>query len=264
MTMNIAKMTKLAPIEIGYVIDPERPVIPLAMEVNRAGCAAAHRHPRGQLLYAGSGVMRIYGDGKAWVAPPSQAVWMPPEVEHEVYFPGHVSLHNLFLDPSAIRDMPDRCCVINVKPLLRELILRAVAIGDAYRRHSQEWRLLEVLLDELRQAEPAPFCLPLARDERLRRVMDILLEKPDDHRGLEHWSRVACTSSRTLSRMFAAETGLTFGDWRRQLRILAAIERLEKGQSITETAMELGYRSTSAFIAMFRKTLGVPPGQYRG
>jgi len=262
MTMNIAKMTKLKPIEIGYLIDPLRPVIPLSMEVSRAGCAAPHAHPRGQLVYSGRGVMRVYCNEGAWVVPSSQAVWLPPETVHEVYFPGEVSLRNLFIDPSAIVGMPEKCVVVTVTPLLRELILRAVEIGDAYRRGSPEQRVIQVLLDELRRAEPTALHLPAARTEPLKKVLEALLADPADSRNLDAWAKVACTGARTLARQFMQETGMTFGAWRQQLGLLEAIERIARGQSITEVTFDLGYQSPSAFTAMFRKALGVPPSKY--
>jgi len=260
--MNIVKQTTLPPIEVGYRIDAARPVIPLAMEVSRTGCAAPHHHPRGQFIYASSGVMRILTPAGAWVVPPSQAVWVPPEIEHEVYFPGQVSLRNLFIDPSAVAGLPTACCVLKVGTLLRELVRRAVAVGDGYRRHTPEWRLMQVLLDELRRAEPSPLHLPAARDPRVCRVTEALQRQPGDDRDLAAWAKVACASSRTLARLFVRDTGMTFGAWRQQLRLLEAVARLGRGESVTAVAFALGYRSLSAFIDRFHKALGTPPGKY--
>lgn len=260
--MNIEKLTKLPPIETGFRLDPLLPVIPLAMEVSRAGCAAPHAHPRGQLIYASSGVMRVICNRDIWVVPPSQAVWMPPHNEHEVYFPGNVSLRNLFIDPSAVTDLPSSCTVLKISPLLRELIIKAVAIGEEYAPASAGWRLMTVLLDELGAAEPTQLHLPIARDNRVLRVMEALLLNPGDTRGLEVWGREAGASSRTLARLFAAETGLTFGEWRTRLHLQEAVRRLDNGEQVTQVAYDMGYRSLSAFIGMFRRELGVSPRRY--
>jgi AraC-like DNA-binding protein len=260
--MDIEKLSRLPPVEIGYRIDPALPVIPLAMQVSNAGCAAAHAHPRGQLIYADKGVMRVICRRDIWVVPPSQAVWVPPGIEHEVYFPGDVSLRNLFVDPSATASLPEGCTVIKVSPLLRELILKAVAIGDGYPPESPGFRLMQVILDELRQAEPTPLHLPMARDERLQRVLEALLENPGDSRNMEEWADLAGASSRTLARLFVRETGLTFGAWRKRLLLQEAIDRLGQGDQVTRIAFDLGYQSLSAFIEMFRQALGASPGQY--
>lgn len=260
--MNIDKLTKLPPITIGYRLDPELPVIPFAMQVNNAGCAASHAHPRGQLIYASSGVMRIICRSDIYVVPPSQAVWVPPNIEHEVYFPGEVSLRNLFIDPTATIGLPEQCTIIRVTPLLRELILKAVVIGDSYTSGSSGFRMMTVILDELRQAEPTPLHLPMARDERLVRVLEELLKNPGDRREIREWASLAGASERTLARLFVRETGLTFGAWRKRLLLQEAVDRLGKGDNVTQIALELGYNSLSAFIEMFRKSLGMPPWQY--
>jgi AraC-like DNA-binding protein len=238
------------------------PIIPLSMRVNRAGCAAPHAHPRGQLIFASSGVMRVICGRDIWVVPPSQAVWMPPGIEHEVYFPGDVSLCNLFVDPSVTAGLPEHCTVIKVSPLLRELILRAVQVGDNYASGSPGFRIMTVILDELRQAEETLLHLPMGRDERLLRVMEALLNDPGDKRELDDLAEIAGASSRTLSRLFVRETGLTFGAWRKRLMLQEAVDRLGKGENVTKVAFDLGYQSLSAFVGMFRRSLGISPGQY--
>jgi AraC-like DNA-binding protein len=260
--MNVEKLPKLPPIEVGFRVDPRLPVIPFAMEVERAGCAAPHAHPRGQVIYASSGVMRVVCGRDVWVVPPSQAVWVPPEVEHEVYFPGEVALRNLFVDPSQVGGLPERVTVLKVSPLLRELVLKAVTIGDGYEAGGAQWRLMQVLLDELRQAPPTPLHLPMARDERVLRVMDALIADPGDNRDLASWGELAGASGRNLARLFVAQTGMTFGAWRRRLLMQQAIDRLDRGDAVTGIAFDLGYRSLSAFVEMFRKELGGSPRQY--
>ncbi len=260
--MNVEELPKLPPIEIGYRIDPALPVIPLAMKVSRAGCAAPHAHPRGQLIFASSGVMRVICMRGIWVVPPSQAVWVAPGIEHEVYFPGDVSLCNLFVDPSVTGDLPQHCMVIKVSPLLRELILKAVLVGDNFAPESPGYRLMTVILDELHEAEETPLHLPMGSDERLLRVMEVLLDNPGDKRELDDLAVIAGASSRTLSRLFVSETGLTFGAWRKRLLLQEAVDRLGKGENVTRVAFDLGYQSLSAFIEMFRRSLGVSPGQY--
>jgi len=260
--MNIENLPKLPPVVVGYRIDPDRPVIPLAMQVSRAGCAAAHAHPRGQLIYASSGVMRVICRRDIWIVPPSQAVWVPPGIEHEVYFPGDVALRNLFVDPSATAGLPEDCTVIKVSPLLRELILKAVRVGEDYVPGSPGERLMLVLLDELRLAEPTPLHLPMGRDRRLVRVTEELLKNPGDRRELQGWGALAGASERTLARLFVRETGLTFGAWRKRLLLQEAVDRLGRGDNVTRVAFDLGYQSLSAFIDMFRQALGTSPGQF--
>lgn len=260
--MNTSKQTALPPVEIGFIEDPKRTIIPFCAEVNAAGCAAPHAHPRAQIIFASRGVMKVLTARNTWLVPPSQAVWVPSKTEHQVYFPGAVSIRNLFIDPLAAAPLPDQCLVFNVTPLLRELILRAGETDENYAPDSPAARLMQVILDELQNIEPAPLNLPMSSDPRLRKIMDALIRVPDDARTLDEWAQTAGAASRTLARLFVRETGMTFGEWRAQLRLLEAIDRLSQGQSVTRVAFDLGYQNLSAFIAMFRKTLGTTPGKF--
>ena len=107
-----------------------------------------------------------------------------------------------------------------------------------------------------------PLQLPSPRDVRARRVADALRRDPADARTLEALSGSAGASKRTLERVFAAETGMTFGTWRQQLRLLHATRLLAAGEKVTVAATEAGYESTSAFIAMFRRAMGTTPSRY--
>jgi AraC-like DNA-binding protein len=261
--MNVEKLTKLDPITVGYRVDVQLPIIPLAMEVKQAGCASAHAHPRGQLIYACTGTMRVICSQDIWVVPPSQAVWVPPNQDHEVYFPGEVLLRNLFVDPSVSTGLPERCTVFKVSQFLRELIGKSVEIGEKYQPDSPGWRVMQVILDELRQAEVTELHLPMGRDQRLLRVMEALLKEPGNTRNLNQWGQLTGASGRTLARLFHSETGLTFRAWRTRLILQEAITRLSQYEPVTTVAFDLGYKSLSAFIEMFRREVGCSPGSLR-
>jgi AraC-like DNA-binding protein len=158
--------------------------------------------------------------------------------------------------------LPTTCAVVQVRPLLRELILAAVAFRQPYHAVGPEARLVGVLLDELDVARTAPLHLPMPRDPRLLAITAPLLADPSDKRPLGAWARTAGASARTLARLFRRETGLGFAHWRQQARLLRALERLAAGEAVTAVALDLGYDGPSAFIAMFRSRLGTTPGRY--
>lgn len=76
------------------------------------------------------------------------------------------------------------------------------------------------------------------------------------------WARRAGLSERTLARMIARQTGMTFGRWRQQLNIMLALQWLANGATIQRVAIDLGYESAGSFVTMFRKALGTSPGRY--
>jgi AraC-like DNA-binding protein/quercetin dioxygenase-like cupin family protein len=223
---------------------------------------ALHRHDWGQLIYARAGVMTVTvagpGQPGSWVVPPQRALWVPAWTDHWIRCGTTLSMRTLYIAPTA-RALPERCCVVNVPPLLRELILSSVeAPGPARRR-----RLLTALiLNEIRAATVAPLHLPEPSDPRLVRITGALRDQPGDARTLRAWAGDAGASTRTLSRLFLAETGMTFRQWQRQARLLTALVRLAEGAPVTTVAFDLGYESPSAFISAFRRSLGKTPRRY--
>jgi AraC-like DNA-binding protein len=246
----------------GDLDDPLRPIAPFAVDYPGASLRPRHHHRRGQLLYAVSGVMQVATEAATWVVAPEQAVWVPPGVEHQVGHRAPVAMRTLYIDAGVAEELPGGCCVVAVPPLLRQLILRAVDIGLDYPPDGPAARLMAVILDELRALQPEPLQLPHPRDPRLVKIAEALLADPADGRALEDWARAAGASARTLARLFVKETGMTFGAWRERLRLMAAVARLAEGEPVTSVAYDLGYQSPSAFIAMFRRSLGDTPGRY--
>lgn len=259
--MNIAKLPIVRPVDHGRVSDPRRPILTMSYRLG-PGRTPSHRHSRAHLFYCAEGAFRIVRTEATWMVPPTQAVWIPADVEHCAYATQPIALLSLFIDASATRGLPDSCRVVRVTPLLRELILEAVRVGNEYPPAGHAARLMRFILERLRHLEVAPLSLPLAKDKRVRSVSEALLAKPADDRGLADWAPRAGASARTLARLFRQETGMTFAEWRRQMRLLEAIDRLGKGQAVTRVALDLGYESPSAFIAMFRRALGAPPRKY--
>ena len=221
-----------------------------------------HRHRRHQLVYASEGVMTVTTARGAFVVPPQRGVWLPGGVEHRIDARGAVSMRTLYVEPHAAQGLPAEVCVLHVTPLLRELLLAAVAQSQTYRPNSPEDRLMSVILDQIRVLPVAPLALPMPSDRRLRRVAEGLLANPADSRGLDDWAAEVGASARTLARLFRRELAMSFRAWRQQLRLLRALESLAAGDAVTTVALDLGYDSPSAFIAMFRRNLGTTPTRY--
>ncbi len=221
-----------------------------------------HAHDWHQLIYASEGVVTVATERGAWVVPPHRAVWVPAGVEHRIEWSGAVTMQTLYLAAGLSGALPRDCCAVNVSPLLRELILHVAAPGTLERDAAVRDRLLGVLLDQLEALPAAPLRLPLPRDPRAVRVAEWLREHPDAPGLLKQAARRSGASVRTVERLFRAETGMTFGKWRQQLRLLHALRLLASGRPVTAVALEVGYDSPSAFIAMFRGALGTTPMRY--
>ncbi|MGE3537541.1 MAG: helix-turn-helix transcriptional regulator [Candidatus Tectimicrobiota bacterium] len=238
------------------------PIVSRASEYPSDFLIPPHRHRRAQLVYASAGVMTVSTAAGLWVVPPQRAVWVPALTTHHIHTAGRLSMRSLYIVPEAARQLPQTCCVVVVTPLLRELILYAMTLPPLYAPDSPAERLMRVLLDQLQQAPVAPLHVPMPTHEHLQPIVRALTDNPADGRRLEDWARLVGVSSRTLARDFHEETGISFRHWRQQVRLLAALKRLACQEQVTMVALELGYDSPSAFIAMFKRALGVTPGQY--
>ena len=224
---------------------------------------SAHSHSWGQLLYAHEGVLNIITSKGHYIIPPYRAVWVPPEETHEVSSLCGAEVSSVYIAIDEARSLDDKCYVLEVSPLLRELIAEALRQPNDYDWSGKTGRLFRTLRDQIASANEVPLNLPLPQDPRLLKICFLLQSQPDDKRSLEQWGRYVGASSRTLQRLFQKETGLSFRHWRQQLRLQIAIQRLATNKySITTIASALGYESSSAFISMFQEQLGITPGEY--
>lgn len=239
-----------------------RPIEMRAFDMDNADMFPAHAHGWGQFTYSAEGVLTVLTIEGRFTAPPAMAVWIPPGLEHDIRTVGPAKFRSLYVAEDACDGMPEHCTVVSVDPLLRQLILEAAQFPRDWDEAGAPGRLMAVLLDRIRAAEPAELHLPLPADPRLRSVTDALLSDPSDRRTLEDFAKSTGAAPRTLARLFLKETGMSFGAWRRQRVLLAALEQLGNGEPVTSVALSLGYDSPSAFIAMFKKTLGATPSRY--
>lgn len=222
----------------------------------------AHVHEWDQLTYAASGVMHVHTDTASWLVPPHRAVWLPAGVRHTEEMHAPVSVRTLYFAPRLAKALPRDACMVNIPPLMRELILHISRIGVLDRGKPPQAHLISVLLDELTSVSDVPLQLPMPWDPRARRLAAVLQARPDDDRSVAALSRRVGASRRTMERLFLAETKMTVGEWRRRLRLLHGVRLLTGGESVTNAALDAGYASTSAFIAAFKRTFGVTPSRY--
>jgi AraC-like DNA-binding protein len=220
-----------------------------------------HRHHWGQLIYAGSGVMRVRAAGKLWIVPPARAVWVRAGAEHEIHGLGDFAMRTLYFPVEMVAGLPQECEALDVTPLLRELVLEAVEQCPIDAEDAAGMRLAQVVVDRIAQARTLPLQLPLPTDPRALRLVERLQADPAAEAELPELAREAGASARTIQRLFLAETGLAFSHWRQRLRLLHAAAALGGGVSVTEAGLAAGYAGTSAFIAAFRRHFGVTPSK---
>ncbi len=264
----------------GHLLDVAAPAGPTAMVFGGRVLPAGlwfdrHRHPQHQIVWASRGVLAVEAGGGQWVLPPTRALWIPGGLPHRTGTPDGAAMRGIFVEP-------DRCPVrftaptlLRVDRLLHELFDYLTGGGLENTRapeiflHSADplaadrrRRAEAVVFDLLEPVEVVPVGAPLPTDPRARAVADALLRDPADDRTLAQFAPDATASARTLARLFLAETGITFGQWRTQARLAASLPLLAGGLPLARIAERVGYGSASAYVAAFHRAVGVSPGRY--
>ncbi|MBB5358092.1 AraC-like DNA-binding protein/quercetin dioxygenase-like cupin family protein [Rhodanobacter sp. ANJX3] len=244
--------------------DTPRDVLATANDYPTQALLPPHAHRRGQLLHAVAGVVTVHTAAGSWVMPPRRALWIPPGVVHEVQLRGSVSIMSVYVHhaAAAAAGLSTTCRVIEVSPLLHALLLEAVDLPAEYALDGRDGRLMALLLDEIGNMPELPLSTPLPRERRLAALCRALIDAPSLEIGIDQIAARAGMSRRSFTRAFRAQTGMSFAAWRQQACLLAALTRLDRGESITQVAMDLGYGSASAFTAAFHRVLGAAPSRY--
>lgn len=210
----------------------------------------AHSHDRGQLLLAAEGLVVASTDAGSWYVPTGYALWIPPRVSHDVAMHSDVSIRAIYVQPDKAAELDDYCRVIKVGRLLAAAVDSLASESEMRAGSPRAAHLTWLILDEIERAPDAGLVLPIPDDPPLRRIAKALIAEPCAEGTIDWWCEFAGLSRRSLTRRFRAETGLSFGDWRRRLRLVSALTRLSDGEPLSRVASSVGYRTLPAFRAM--------------
>jgi AraC-like DNA-binding protein len=199
-----------------------------------------------------------------WVVPPTRAIWMQAGMRHEIRCIGEVHMRSLLVMPGAAPNLMEITQAVGISPLLRELIAASMDVVQPYSPGTRDGRVMRLLLDELRALPVLPLHLHLPTDARLLQICEYLQKRPQDPSTMADWAQRLAVDVKTIQRLFVRETGMTFGQWRQQSRLLRALELLATGEKVIEVALALGYDSPSAFATMFRRHFGQTPSHFFG
>jgi AraC-like DNA-binding protein/uncharacterized membrane protein len=285
----------LAPLDPArYRPSPERPVRAKARHLDAQREIAPHSHPWAQVAISVSGVARVTAGDATYLVPGWRAVWIPPGIEHMVAAVEAAELRTLYIHADAMPHW-QACRVIEVSPLLRELVLQMDVTMDAdvgppvaaYRarppegaspglgrpgaglaadsaRIEREHLMGRLVLHELQRAAPVRLGIELPHDKRLRALCEAVIAEPTRHATLADWARESGASTRTVARLFRQQLATSFGPWRQQVLLARALTLAAQGKPMGVIAADLGYASASAFTAMVRRSVGAPPGRFFG
>jgi AraC-like DNA-binding protein len=223
---------------------------------------SAHNHPEAQLCGLDRGLAILETDAGAWMCPPGRCVWIPPGMVHSLRSCGKISGWMVRLDTRKRASLPLEPHILALSPLPKEIVVRMMTWVENPEANAAKRSLVDVLHDEICSASQMQLHLPVPRDPALKRLATRMAETAKAAKDLAALAREVGLSERSLFRNFQKETGLSPGQWRRQMQVLRSLELLAEGRSVTETAAEVGYESVSAFTRAFRQTVGVTPTVY--
>lgn len=240
------------------------PVHGIAIDYPKGHIIEPHTHANNaQLLYAISGTLLIETPTGRWLVPPNRAVWLAAQEEHTVVMRSHSQVRSLFIKTNAIpKDAPNTSYVINVTPLLKELILAVTLLPIDYATDQYANLLVGLLLEELKRHSSLNLLLPWPHDARYHNICEYLIHHPSDSRPISQWANELHISAKTFERQFVQLTGISFGKWQQQARLLYSLEALNEGRPITEIALHFGYSSHSAYSAAFKAFFGQRPSMF--
>ena len=249
--------------EVRRLYDTDTPVLAYAFKRQTdEGWTPEHSHQRGQLVALTHGLLIVETESQRWMFPSGRCAWTPPNCQHAARSVGGAAGAMVDLSPKMCHGLPKTPCTFNSSELLFAIVHRMVDWDLRQPLNPAKKHLITALRDEIRQPDQQPLRLTIPREERLARVADALLDDVADDRTLDAWAQVAGMARRTFMRAFSAQAGMSFGRWRQQARLFAALEMLAQKKSVTEVAIAVGYDSVSAFIEMFRTMLGTTPQIY--
>lgn len=213
-----------------------------------------HSHRRGQLLYASGGLMVVSAEDGTWAVPSGQALLIAPDLTHRVAWHGCHSTSTAYIEPAAFTNAPETCRVITLSPLMDACLNALTEEPSLYDLQGRGAHLETLILDEIARAPETMFALPLPHNKGLRKLCRSLIETPSIGLDIDEWAHAVGVSRSTLTRNFRAQTGLSFAEWRRRVRMLYALTQQAEGVPLQIAAKAAGYRSANALRDMVRRS----------
>lgn len=217
-----------------------------------------HSHATDELVWNLRGASQVWVGGRAWTITPRIGLWLPAGTLHRAYTPAGTSYRATHFGARASRTLAPEPAAVEITDLLKLLLER---LDGELAPESRE--LAEAMVQDVLEVSDRHLDVPIPAATMLAPVVDTVLRDPADGRGLEEWAVAIGVSSRTVSRAFRSQTGMSFVEWVVQVRAQRAVLLLCGGAEIAEVARIVGYRSTSAFGAAFRRATGMTPGQFQ-
>ncbi|TKI06113.1 AraC family transcriptional regulator [Martelella alba] len=224
---------------------------------------ADHRHTDAQLTMMRQGTLSVRTAEGLRLVPPGRAIWIACGLPHSVYYSESAKILNVFVAADEAARVRTPCRTFAVTPLLKALLDEVADFARPGRDNSDAGLILSLLIHQLNTADTRrDWFIAYGQDRRLRTAIDAISRQPAENTPLRQLAARAGCSERTLARLFIRETGMNYLHWRDHYRVMCAVERLSRGFSITQVALDMGYGGANNFSTMFARVTGMPPRRY--
>lgn len=247
-----------------HEVDRPQPIVTFAEDKPKDRHSEPHSHARGQLVHILQGASTVFTEMGTFIVPPERAVWIPGGMVHKPVYPVKTQFRSLYLREDWSARLSDKPVVVQVTPLLKELIQEIMAAPRDYALDGPTARVAQVIVDQLKSLPDAPLQLPMPVNHvLLKELCQSILRCPAHLPSLADAAEQTLMSQRTFERRFFDETGgWSYRKWCGQAKLFRALELLSAGRSVGDVAFKLGYEGPSPFISQFRKAFGTTPGKY--
>jgi AraC-like DNA-binding protein/quercetin dioxygenase-like cupin family protein len=218
-----------------------------------------HAHEGGQFILVESGISHLRTELGAWIIPARRVAWVPPGVRHASK-PSGGGIGWVVIAPLELRNLPGGVCVLRASALMIASLQRLTQLTSS--DGSMRRLLWEVVAAEVSAAQPEQLEVPMPTAPRLLKAAQSVLTSPTAAASLDKLAARAGMSRRSFARHFRSETGLPYARWKRAVIAQHALELVAAGHKVSSVALDVGYESVSAFIAMFRRQYGESPRQF--
>ena len=216
----------------------------------------------GRFIFTEGGVVAVITEQGRYLVPPQQVIWLPSAVNYQLVAATSAVIVCYHLLPQTQYKLKQTTSVLGIDGFILHLFKETLESQEMHYGAKDFYHLSHLLLNRLTQAKPLSLFLPVLKDKRLLAITRRQQKYPALKTDLVGWGKFVKTSSRTLSRLFKNETGMTYSQWKQTMLIHIAIIELCLGVSIADIAKSLGYESSSAFIYMFKKQMHVTPSHF--
>jgi AraC-like DNA-binding protein len=242
---------------------PGQSIYTLALDLSSGTTINIHQHPEGQLLFAPAGVLAVTTNAGCWVVPGGHGLWIPANEPHWTRTIGTSRIRTVYLSDERSVGLPAACTLLGISTLLQELIFAVLLVTAHDSQVSRNYHLMALLVEELLAAPTSSRLLPIPGSDRLKGLCRAISANAALDWGLAECAQFLGINMKTVQRWFQTDMGISFGEWRKQIRLFIALENLALGKSVLEVSLDAGYSSPSAFSSMFRREFGMSPSAFQ-